>query len=631
MEICGSSHEAVYDAAYFSTFTSGLSPKRIVWWTATTITTEMASNVLYNRLPSNERRIRLLTITPNLDQSASLECGLDEFDLDAGSTRYDALSYCWGDPRITAPVLINGHNKLVTANLDISLRQLRSNAYPKPIVIWADALCINQGDVEERGRQVQLMAEIYAKASTVHAWLGTGNALEREGLKLIERWSRCPCLGTKRTTRCHIVGPPLYTSPTTQFIRDLHALASVCQSPYWGRLWMVQELAWNDNVLLHCGRYCGSVTCWERLGVRLQRYGTADVRTAASVKAHPSTGVQEAACGAFPNAGFAEFKNGCPSSSTGRLRVLECMRPFAGAKQHVFAHRSGRPTNVLVKATFAFLYLFLCENKTSDPRDRIYATLGLVGKLVDTRVDYSRTTADVYEDATFAIMKSTNSTDILQFAATGNSIWPTWAANFESSHNPRSRSYPRDYGQELLTFDSYPLNRYAPSRPIRSVLKLQGRLVGTITKVQILPGQEFRIAAVQQKHPLLVSRAFAALWRDLDGEVGGTSAAKIKETFHTTCFFTTANGFHGRAFDAVPRVGDLIYAFALPSTRFHCLRPVESPVQLAHELIGPCAITNGLKESRGRIGPLAYLQDVVKSRYGGDWLADGLFHSVLLI
>lgn len=37
---------------------------------------------------------------------------------------------------------------------------------------WIDALCINQADLEERSAQVQIMPQIYTKASCVIVWLG---------------------------------------------------------------------------------------------------------------------------------------------------------------------------------------------------------------------------------------------------------------------------------------------------------------------------------------------------------------------------------------------------------------------------------------------------------------------------
>ena len=51
----------------------------------------------------------------------------------------------------------------------MALTRLRDRSLER--IIWADAICINQGDTEERNIQVQSMAKIYAKASRVIVWL----------------------------------------------------------------------------------------------------------------------------------------------------------------------------------------------------------------------------------------------------------------------------------------------------------------------------------------------------------------------------------------------------------------------------------------------------------------------------
>lgn len=40
------------------------------------------------------------------------------------------------------------------------------------VVVWADAICINQQNLEERNHQVEFMTGIYRKAFTVALWLG---------------------------------------------------------------------------------------------------------------------------------------------------------------------------------------------------------------------------------------------------------------------------------------------------------------------------------------------------------------------------------------------------------------------------------------------------------------------------
>src|SRR3954447_9300852 len=67
---------------------------------------------------------------------------------------YRALSYCWGDPLVTKPIIIDGHVVQVTANLEAALRQLRALNLS---AFWIDAICINQADLMERGLQVMRM------------------------------------------------------------------------------------------------------------------------------------------------------------------------------------------------------------------------------------------------------------------------------------------------------------------------------------------------------------------------------------------------------------------------------------------------------------------------------------------
>jgi hypothetical protein len=43
---------------------------------------------------------------------------------------------------------------------------------PSPILLWADAVCINQADILERNHQVALMGAIYFKTQRVIVWLG---------------------------------------------------------------------------------------------------------------------------------------------------------------------------------------------------------------------------------------------------------------------------------------------------------------------------------------------------------------------------------------------------------------------------------------------------------------------------
>jgi len=85
-----------------------------------------------------------------------------------------------GSPETTKSISVDGQDFPVMANLREALERLRDPVLER--VIWIDAIYINQGDTEEKSRQVQVMSMVYAKAIRVVVWLGNlgkhGQALE---------------------------------------------------------------------------------------------------------------------------------------------------------------------------------------------------------------------------------------------------------------------------------------------------------------------------------------------------------------------------------------------------------------------------------------------------------------------
>ena len=86
---------------------------------------------------------------------------------------FTALSYVWGDPARTHKIIIDGKSLPITASLYAALRQLQVQS-TFDVRVWADAICINQEDLAERSAQVQLMRQIYHNAGEVRIWLGSG-------------------------------------------------------------------------------------------------------------------------------------------------------------------------------------------------------------------------------------------------------------------------------------------------------------------------------------------------------------------------------------------------------------------------------------------------------------------------
>ena len=127
--------------------------------------------LLYDRRLLNAE-VRLLIISPSPDASHSLECQLRCVDMNT-TPSFEALSYVWGDPEERAVFQCDGKHFSSTASLHRALVRIRPS--DKPRAVWADAVCINQEDLDERAHQVTLMDRIYTQAQQVIVWLGNEN------------------------------------------------------------------------------------------------------------------------------------------------------------------------------------------------------------------------------------------------------------------------------------------------------------------------------------------------------------------------------------------------------------------------------------------------------------------------
>lgn len=102
---------------------------------------------LYTRLERDE--IRLLRLLPSKFNDP-LQCDLFQYKIGSGRKKYLALSYTWGKPQFTARILCDQIEFPITQNLADALQHIRHEHLE--LLIWVDALCINQCDLEEVGR-----------------------------------------------------------------------------------------------------------------------------------------------------------------------------------------------------------------------------------------------------------------------------------------------------------------------------------------------------------------------------------------------------------------------------------------------------------------------------------------------
>jgi len=196
---------------------------------------------IYNELETDTGQIRLLEVASSL-KDGRIDCRLSTVALNAA--KYVVLSYRWGSSGATHEVLLNDHLFYVRENLWTFLNVIREQ---QGMMLWIDALCINQQNVDERNRQVRIMGQIFQSAAMVVSWLGPENTSIEQAFDLMAHvWSSSDeedgldCL------------PLLDVSQSED---DLwRSVVDLCSLQYWGRVWVVQEVLLSSNNYLLCGR-----------------------------------------------------------------------------------------------------------------------------------------------------------------------------------------------------------------------------------------------------------------------------------------------------------------------------------------------------------------------------------------
>ncbi|KAF5671817.1 heterokaryon incompatibility (het-6OR allele) [Fusarium circinatum] len=250
--------------------------------------------------------IRLLDIIESREDA--IRCSMRVVDLSDESLEFAAVSYTWGNPTTVhedpmpdidglefqehadklpftyySPELGPDGGKLVMVDrakllyYDMhryvpreeffqSVLKLRAAIAPSPgepesptyrsinLPIWADALCINQADLDERAAQVKLMGRLYKSASIVLAWVGQYDRLAELAIQAMGR------ILDFDATRLHAQDSSYQeqeevTMSSVPGMTVVHwfALFSLFQRLWFRRAWVVQEAVFARDILMVFG------------------------------------------------------------------------------------------------------------------------------------------------------------------------------------------------------------------------------------------------------------------------------------------------------------------------------------------------------------------------------------------
>lgn len=219
------------------------------------------SDTVYKPLP-NDHSIRVLIVDPG-SVGSDLQTRLEVVDLDK-EVGYEAMSYTWGDPKDQVPLRVSGQTVSIPKNLENALKRLRHPDRRR--YIWADAVCINQADLSERGQQVSIMRNIYTKARRVLVWLGQDKA----NYAKLAFSTICDIVRSWRPRN----NPHKFSSYKDAFEPQKNglsidedgwtALQALFQTDYFTRFWVIQELVLGQKATVAWG---GHTISWGLVGI----------------------------------------------------------------------------------------------------------------------------------------------------------------------------------------------------------------------------------------------------------------------------------------------------------------------------------------------------------------------------
>lgn len=345
-------------------------------------TGRFAYRPLSNTLPE----IRLLNLLPGR-RSDPIHCEMRNTSL-LSWLRYHALSYVWGDPVAgEAAIKVNGTVLKVRKNLWHALQDLRDPTTPR--LLWVDAVCINQDDVCERSKQVEIMGYIYRKAKNVEIYLGPESPVTKDGVDLVRHLGNFIELRIDRYSARNTAWHIEMRNELDRTGAETHpGLIGLFQSPWFQRIWVAQEYALARSTRVHWGTHSFLFNDLINITTVFKVVGSAGPNQMTTGVSHVSTMVH---C--------------VPGPTRCQMSLLALLRNF----------RSFHAT---------------------DPRDKVYAILSLMSKHegFDITPDYRLTVEEVYRELVKKYVAATRNLDILVccLPAASNHALPSWVPDWTS-------------------------------------------------------------------------------------------------------------------------------------------------------------------------------------------------------
>ena len=398
---------------------------------------EMASqgSFKYTQLQSSMNTTRVVDVLPG-DFLSPVQCEMRVIDLDRPPL-YCALSYVWGEGSEGHKISINQAEMRVTQRLHKAFQYLRSQEEIR--TFWIDAICINQRDIQEKSAQVRKMQQIYRQSKEILIWLGPEGDGSDSAIELASKisvyWSDQGLNLSDAESKFRSKTPDdlsnLLEKCNCEFdSAPIEAFRSLIARDWFERVWTIQEAAAPVQIKsVQCG---DSIIDWWGFIAAAKFLSHAVVRP--DLKAY------------FPNAG--------PLGRTS-LRGLFNLNNLQGLIE------SGRYQTDLLGTLANYRHY-----KATDPRDKVYALLGLVTEAVtDILVcDYSLDCRTVYLKVAEHCILHRGSLECLGYCnPSRDPQLPSWVPNWRVPSVRHPLAYWSKHRPEIGAPDSIATRMYSSS------------------------------------------------------------------------------------------------------------------------------------------------------------------------
>lgn len=434
-----------------------------------TLSVSLSKDEIYKDVPlEGSRDIRLLRVD---GFSKTVVCELIPVSLDSLPGPYTAVSYRWDDVTTSSGqhrVPCGNGKFLVLGKTLYSILEYFSKGGSGgggPSLVWIDALCINQNDMEEKSHQVGMMRDIYSYANQVLVWFGAPTVISDVAIDTV--W-KLECFFRRVDAQEPAAMETMARYRVMNFVRapvSWQNLGKFLQREWFQRIWIIQEVVAGAQVVMVCGKQKIPWETFSYVMTKISHHGLHDL---------------------------LKQDNTTPWGLLNTVLIQE-LREIRLQGKYL-------PLHFMLSSTLEF--------KASDWRDKVFALLGIATGSDHEAVnpDYTKLPQEVYTLTAGHLLTQSPDLFILSAAGIGRPRsfpdLPSWVPDWSREYRGSCLAYGAFRSGFAATGDSTPL--LLPTTPTPTILSLQGMIIDMVD--QLAPTHPIPLQGPDQHNTTLITQ-----------------------------------------------------------------------------------------------------------------------------